>query len=321
MVFSKKLSEFSDQDQLDLWYELIGTRQLYKPILSIHRPDNKIGGQVYLDYYRGKYRLTDFTNKEFHNIDVFDAIKLKYGFNQSELLDFLKNKSCHPSPRKVKEILDKKCYINFQPLDGYYKSTIEYFKTYGITQEQLWNDGVRNAHSLVVNHYNKKQGERAIFHFHPKKCHAIYTFPSGNCKIYQPLEEDRFPISNTNKEDVWKIDNGSEYLIIGTSYKDIKCATNTCDNLVDSLCGQTEGLPTVLENAFNEATWKWILQHPNILIAGDDDVTGRKYTQRLVEFIPQAIAFEYPELPKLNQYNKKIKDLGEIYRYLYENNS
>ena len=316
MVFSKKISEFSDNDQLDLWYELIGTRQLYKPVLSCLRPDNKIGGNVYLDYYRNKYRLTDFTNKEFHNIDVFDAIKLKYGFNQAELLDFLKNRSCSPSPKRVRESIDKKCYLNFQPFDGYYKSTIEYFKTYGITQEQLWADGVRNTSSIHVNLFSKKKQSREVFIFHPKRCHAIFTFEGGNSKVYQPLEEDRFPLSNTTKEDVWKIDNGSEYLIIGSSYKDIRVACNITSNLIDAISPQSEGLPVMIEKAFIEEVWKWILKHKSILICGDDDAAGHKFQQRLVDYIPQAIGFKYPELPKYNLYNKKNKDLSEIWRDL-----
>lgn len=299
-------------EQLSIWGGLVGTTQLYKPILSPFREDSKIGGGVFLDEYKGKIVLTDFTNSKYHNVDVFSAIMMLKGMNFPQMCEYLsKGHVYHP----IKESVDTKCYITPNLIEGFYKPIVDYFNTYDITIEDLRTDGHANADKLYVNRWDKKLKKRTLETFVPKYAHVLYRFPSGNVKLYQPLEENeklRWAISNTNKNDFFRCRGNDKNLFIGSSYKDIKVGVRLFSDGANGLAFQNEGLNL---KTLNNEIWDFIDKHQNIIICGDKDSAGVKYTKELKQQIPKALIWEYPETPEKNQYNKKIKDIAEVYRY------
>jgi len=71
---------------------------------------------------------------------------------------------------------------------------------------------------LFVNRWDKINKKRTIETWQMKSCHVLYTFPSGNYKLYQPLEENnksRWALSNTNKDDYFITKGDKSSLFIG----------------------------------------------------------------------------------------------------------
>lgn len=313
------IKHISIYEQLNLWYELVGTRNLYQPILSPFRTDTNIGGQVYLDDYKGRIVLADFSCREFHNIDIFNALIVYHNWNFGQMCDFIKSKNKLTFQPKIVEEIDKKCYITPNVLNGFYKPTIEYFSTYQISHKNLFLDKVLNCDKIFINRYDKVSKRRLIETSVMPPTHVLYSFPSGNYKLYEPLNEKcRFPVSNTNKNDLWIIDNKSDFLVISTSYKDIRVCSNILN--CDSISPQNESIPKNTENTFSKDIWGWIYSHKTILVIGDQDTTGRNYQVRLGEemskYHDNVHQFSYPEnIEEKNKYGKKNKDIAELFRY------
>jgi len=310
-----EIRDISESEQLNLWREIIGTSQLYEPVLSPFRSDSRIGGQVYLDKHKGKIVLTDYTDKQFHNTDIIDALVILKGRQEAYNYIGCSTNSTYVS-KKSGETINKKCYISFQPVP-LYKQTLDYYLSYGITQAQLEFDGIKNSPTIKLNKWDKKLGERTIVNLNLGFTQAIFTFDSGNCKVYQPLRTDKskWIASNATKSDTFKIDYGNrELIIISSSHKDIRVAVNALNHQASGIAPQSEGVPTKPENTFNSEAWEFIKSHERIIVAGDLDTAGSKFTEVLGNYL-NAEKFVYPEnLPAVNKYGKKNKDLAELYR-------
>jgi len=314
------IKHISIYEQLNLWYELVGTRNLYQPILSPFRADTNIGGNVYLDHYRGKIVLADFSCRDFHNIDIFNALITYHNWSFGQMCDYIKSKNQKLSfQHRIVEEIDKKCYITPNVLNGFYKPTIEYFNTYGISHKNLYDDGHLNADKIFVNRYNKIDKKRVIETWQMKTCHLIFKFKSGNMKLYQPLESDsrsRWCLSNTNKDDFFIIKGDKSSVTIGSCYKDVRVFINSLKLTGSGIARQNESLPKNVEEAFD---WEWIFSHEKIYLTYDLDRAGEVFKQALINYISQhreLQVFEYPtNLPCKNAFNKTIKDVGELYRF------
>lgn len=323
----KKAVDWSDikhisiYEQLNLWYELVGTRNLYQPILSPFRADTNIGGNVYLDHYKGKIVLADFSciGTRLHNLDIFNGLMMYHNWTFGQMCDYIKSKKQLSFQPKIVDAVDKKCYVNYQKIDGFYKPTLDYFATYDITQQDLIRDGHINCEKLFVNRYDKINKQRAVENWVMKPCHVLYRFPSGNVKLYQPLEENskaRWALSNTNKDDYFITKGDKSSLFIGTSYKDIKCGLKALSLTGSGLAFQNESVDL---KSIKEVVWQWIYSHELIIICGDNDNAGKAYQEKLFGEISKNHSnckeFIFPEnLPEKNQFGKKNKDIAEIYR-------
>lgn len=314
------IKHISIYEQLNLWYDMVGTRTLYQPILSPFRPDTNIGGNVYLDQYKGKIVLADFSNRQFHNVDVFSGLMLYHNWTFGQMCDYIKSRKKLEFQPKINETIDKKCYITPHPLNGFYRPTLDYFATYDITHKDLLKDKHINCDKLFVNRWNKISKQRIVETWQMKHCHIVYTFPSGNVKLYNPLEENnkaRWSLSNTNKEDYFIVEGDKSSLFIGSSYKDIRVGLKALNLTGSGLAFQNESVDL---KSVKEALWAWIYSHNFIIICGDNDAVGKAYQEKLFVEISKnhsnCIEYVFPEnLPEKNQYGKKNKDIAEIYRF------
>ncbi len=304
----------NEHEQLNLWREIVGTSQLYEPVLSPFRSDSNLGN-VYLDKYQGSIVLTDFSNRVFHNTNVIKALVILKGRQEAYNYIGCNSNSTYVS-KKSGETINKKCYISFQPVP-LYKQTLDYYATYGITQAQLEFDGIKNSPTIKLNKWDKKLGERTIVNLNLGFTQAIFTFPSGNCKVYQPLRTDKskWLASNATKSDTFKIDYGNrELIVISSSHKDIRVAVNALNHQGSGIAPQSEGVPVKPENTFNSEAWEFIKSHERIIVAGDLDTAGKAFTESIGNYL-NVEKFVYPEnLPTVNSYGKKNKDLAELYR-------
>lgn len=316
------IKHISIYEQLNLWYELVGTRTLYQPILSPFRPDTNIGGNVYLDNYKGKIVLADFSKRgtRLHNVDIFNALMILNNWNFGQMCDYIKSRNKLEFQPKINETVDKKCYITPSVLKGFYRPTLDYFATYDITHSDLLKDKHINCDRLFVNRWDKVNKQRVLETWQMKPCHIVYTFESGNYKLYQPLEENnkaRWALSNTNKDDYFLVKGDKSSLFIGSSYKDVKCGLKALSLTGSGLAFQNESVDL---KGIKKDIWQWIYSHDLIIVCGDNDNAGRAYQEKLVGEISEnhsnCKGFIYPEnLPSTNAYGKKIKDVAEIYRF------
>lgn len=129
-------------------------------------------------YYskKGRLYLHDFGTDEY--FDVFEVVKRKYGLSFYKAM----NKIIDEKDQFSTEIRSELDAPELEFIPG--ANNFSYFYTYGITDETLLKHGVSNARAIYVN-------ESLTWRATEKNPIFVYSFPSGNFKLYRPLSVDK----------------------------------------------------------------------------------------------------------------------------------
>ena len=298
-----QIKGLSLHEQLSLWSLILSSASLSNKYCSPFRQDNTANcSLVYKDS-----EVYFYDRNERYNI--FKALMIVKSISYPEALSLCFNgKEMVNNPLPSTVINNPKTLIKYEPLQGYFTSTLNYLKTYGIEALDLVKDNIYNSREIHITTYDYIINDFKTKQIDNLTCHLIFNFPSKNNKIYYPNNKVGKWISNTDQHDYWKIDNSSETLIISTSWKDIRCISNYFSNKVNVYSPISESVNTLQDLEF-------VNKHKNIFVCGDLDDQGLKFSN-MVHSLTGASIIQYPEnLPKENKYGKAIKDPSEVYRH------
>lgn len=201
-------------------------------------------------YYESsnKLKFVDFAsqvvirNKTMINMDCFDCVSIYYKLSFKKTLQFIYNKLIKgkelpliPFKPKVKVFevkAEKEVIINITPRP--FKSSDGLFwKPYGVTREQLVEDGVFPLSKYELTTY--KIGKKTIRCKTPT--YAYTDFIQNRKKIYSPYSDKKHGkfITNCSAEDVGGFQSMKHYsriTIITSSYKDYRVLKNCGLNVV-----------------------------------------------------------------------------------------
>jgi len=312
---SYDFSNLTAQQQESLWKSLLGKSYPYsnKPFNSPLRKDdnpscvilrNTPERIVMYDYFEKKgYTLLEYIAAK-HNVSKTKAANI---FNK--LLNDDNYVSDSNGIYKRSTTNYSKYIIDCEPLDltkyQLFKPTKEYLDSYGITVYNLITDNVQIPLKIVTGSIT----------YTPRQVAFIFNFPSGNKKLYQPFSLTDKWKSTVNNQDYWFIDNKSNVLFIGSSWKDIRVVSNVLDNKIDCIAFQNEAI-TTLPIGFLEQ----VNNYDRIVVAGDFDAAGQTFNTDMVELIKPycnntiSLDVNVNDYGYLNSYNKAVKDFAELYR-------
>ena len=298
--------------QESVWLTLIGKSNLSSnkafnsPLRSDNNPScvivRNLTGTTMYDFAKKKsYTVLDF---------IQEKEKTSYAKAGRLLNNILNNTVYIPSKvENIKRTNYSKYIIDCEPLDltkyQLFKPTKEYLDSYGITVDNLITDNVQIPLKIVTGSIT----------YTPRQVAFIFNFPSGNKKLYQPFSLTDKWKSTVNNQDYWFIDNRSNVLFIGSSWKDIRVVSNVLDNKIDCIAFQNEAI-TTLPIGFLEQ----VKNYDRIVVAGDFDAAGQTFNTDMVELIKPycnntiSLDVNVNDYGYLNSYNKTVKDFAELYR-------
>jgi len=288
----------NDIDQLAVWQAVLGLYGIvpYQKICNTLRGDNR--PNTWLSEYRGNLVLTDFAYSQFNGMNILSAIMYKYGVNFPQALEqcMLMQFGNSDSPIKHERIKIKaKSNITYS-VRPFNKSDAEFWKSRGITHENLVSDNVQALSGFTIGNTSYVACTNAY----------VYGFPSGHFKIYQPYSytKELKWFGNSNKDDYWFIDNFlADDLVLTKGYKEARIIANLTDYATASLNG--EGYKVLPEELLRQISW-----YRQIKVLYDNDKAGRNGAKIITDIInsyypDKAITLEYPEI--------KEKDI-DLYR-------
>lgn len=296
----------SVNNQLIGWSHILGfTPKLKQFVNSPFREDNN-PNSCWLEIYNNSVVLTDYADNRFHNIGLYKAFALKYPhlipqqifnliadviFSNNLLISQIEN-----SKNKIKKHLSYTIRTkNKKPV--FKKSEEEYWNSYGITLKQLISDNVYSCEEIIINDVVTKNKEM-----------SFVMLLQDKFKIYNPLNEKYKWLSSTNNNNYWYIKNDSDTIIITTSYKDARVISN--------VFGYSSFAPVSETAKLNFNQQQLIESYKKTIVIGDGDATGDKFATYYNSFY----GYDYVIFPEeyrkeKNKYNKKIKDVSELYRF------
>lgn len=297
-----------NSNQLQIWWWVLGhVVNVGEHFCNPMRTDTHPGCWL---QWKGNYlRLQDYADEEYHNLSVFDAVMKIYGIGFQEAIHKILNES-------NVNVTVKQQYVGKKRKD---KSTTisvvkrpwreedrRFWQPLGISTSQLEEDKVIPISAFIVNGSYCKASTPA---------YAIW-FPSGRCKIYQPVGKPKW-ITNCKVDDmilpIIEEEKFSE-LIISKSYKDNRILQNLG---YYSTWVQAEAM------SVNSFLLKMLHKHDmaeDTFIFFDNDTAGDKASEKLsnmydfrvmkmpLELRKEPFKFYYNDEPKVG-----ITDLAEYY--------
>jgi len=313
-------NNLSTDIQLVLWQELVFGCQirLNEPTINPLRQDSNPG--CWLNIYNNNVWLVDFNMKnltKFNSISLFEAIKIKYSLDSYDKVNnivhnFITDNKIPvngKSNRLDSDVKDRKTYLSYLVMKfdskvAYTKSTLEYYKTYGISKENLYRDKVFCVSKYYFSKVINNQRENIVINPSPEVCVAL-ALQNNRCKIYYPLREEKKWFSNTTLSNFWYI-KGNDDLIICTSLKDAQVAHRLSNCSVFAPISETVH--------YTKEQTELIKSHSRMFSLGDGDRAGIEFNRKNKEIFGTTTLdiLEYSDYT--NQFKKRTKDISEIYR-------
>lgn len=192
-----------------------------------------------------------------------------------------------------------------------------YWKSYGITREQLMRDLVYPVSKIIV----KKGDKTTISRLDRTIAYSFSEFEDNRKKIYFPFRkhnEVRF-ITNCTSNDIGNINNVNfeeDYIVISKSYKDARVLRNMG---INTIWTQSEGMLPSSKKFFNVLN-----KFSKIIIFFDSDEAGKKASNTMKEYLTSLVfnTITQISLPDKTN-NNKVKDPSDLvkakgYEELYE---
>ncbi len=299
-------------DQLTVWQEILGLYGIvpYQKICNTLRGDNR--PNTWLSEYRGNLVLTDFACSQFNGMGIIDAVKYKYGVNFPQALEQIAlmqfgNGNTPIQHTKIKIKSKSNVTYSIRPFN---KSDAEFWKSRGITHENLVSDNVQAISGFTIGNTSYIACTNAY----------VYNFPSGHFKIYQPFSytKELKWFGNSNKDDYWFIDNFlAEDLVLTKGYKEARIIANLTDYASASLNG--EGYKVLPDELIRQISW-----YRQIKVLYDNDKAGNKGAEIITDIInshypDKAIKCEYPEIKEKDIDLYRINHGEELTKLLLNN--
>lgn len=298
------IENLSVYNQLNAWSFILGfNAKLNDKIKSPFRIDNT-PLSCWLEVHNGKVILTDYACAEFHNVGLYKAFKLlNPTYTPQQIFNVIGSLTIGNfsiGTTIVSNKIKKEMSYEIRTHNGKFSFTENeknYWESYGISLKQLINDKVFSCKSFSINDFKTINVEM-----------SFVMLLQNNFKIYNPLNVKGKWFSNTNNDNYWYIKNNSDTIVITTSYKDCRVIAN--------MTGYSSFAPVseIAKLTYEQKTL--IESYKNIIVIGDGDTTGDNFAisyNNLYGY--DYIIFPQTYRQKTNKYNKKIKDLAELYRY------
>lgn len=308
-------------NQFEIWWNIIGnTKKEFELFCNPFRDDKTPGCWLTWGIFKtNKVVLNDFAIRQFHGMDIFQAMAYKYNIpltQTPELIDKQFNLGIHTKDevpimtehqaklRTTKLAGKFKAHMSFQKRH-WTKEDAEYWKQYGINKLQLESDGV-----FPVKFYRKNNKfDKEIKLFTPASLCYAYTFEtSTNIKLYQPYASKSLKWKcNTVPSDLWGLDQFPIHniAIITKSYKDYRVLRN-CNLNTDVYAMQAES--NILPDEIIEHMQ---YLYDKIYILFDNDGAGIEGAKTNCQYI-NSIHPDFATAIKIDG-RKKVKDSSDFY--------
>ena len=283
--YISKQAIYNTVDQLFIWSAIFGySVEEGGKYCSPFRTDLHPGCR--LNRYQNRYLLSDFGNRDYHNIDIVKGIQYKYGLNFIEALSMIADLYINNHmPNTISPIYTKKEHSNFEfyleskpiPFNIHHKN---YFSKRGISKQNLIDDNIE-----AVNQYrcNSRKDPNTLYNFYTPLGYRI-NFDSGHQKIVLPKSKIRF-VTNGNENDIGGIfDYSRDQLIITKSYKDYRVLKNIGLNVCY----------TMSEGVLPEKLKEIIVYFKDVIIFYDNDDPGIKAASDLKLFLDNGRIINIP---------------------------
>ena len=252
--------------------------------LAPYRDDNNAG--CFFSFYNDTLYFVDFANEQTH-LSCFDLFMKVYKCDYNEALKKINSifnlgleyEKGNKEPifevkqnkdtfiHKEKENTKFQCYLR-----EYNNIDLIFWKSYGITKEQLISDKVYP----IIAFKSVKNGKLYIVN-NLKQSYVFSDFNNNKLKIYSPHSKYKW-ITNLTQDDVGNINNlpkSGDTLIITKSYKDCRVLRNLG---YESIWFQNERvIPS------NKILIDLLQRFKNIYIFFDNDSTGLSHTKTVIE--------------------------------------
>lgn len=308
-LHTDNILERVSQEEIMHWVlgEPVVARRKFKNPL---RKDNSPGCNYW--YSKGRLLLADYADKTYHNKDCFGLVMVKYGCSFRDALELINQEfklglghSTHVPKKRVilkKSVPNKKqkTVITYDPGIWQLKDK-KYWSQWDISRTQLEEDGVLTP---MLIRFETESGSRV---YRPWMLCYIYTFPSGNIKIYQPYSIDKKWMTNTTTNDIGcfdSLDATGQLLIITKSYKDCRILRNMG---YQSIWVQNEKvkIPDEILQDLNK-------RFERIILLYDNDETGIDGAKSLSELYNSKCSVQ-KFIPAHYPLHYGIKDTAEFY--------
>lgn len=269
---------FKTIDQLKAWKKIIPEASLDKNFYSCFYLDKNPGCRLW--WVKNELRLMDFGDDRFHNINLIEAYKMKYGIEIEEakrlLLGFSGKNSAKKYDVKVTQKKNKKTYFKAHERTWEYQDEL-YWGRYGFIRKDLEPD---LKPCWYYEFYSPKF--KSILRVYSTKEKPIYmwTFPSGRQKIYSPYDKDLKWMGNATSEDVYFYTRGSDSFILTSGSKDAKSLFKHTEFDVGALQGERRLCPDFFVNHFKK--------YKEVIISLDGDKDGLEWTDKIYEQLKEA---------------------------------
>lgn len=247
-------------NQYSVWEYLLGYN-IHRRFTNPFRVDNNPSCYLYTDK-QGIVRLSDMADRQYHTMNVLDAVKYKYNLKFFEAL-FKLYEITRLCDKNNELIINKIKNTKSKVKNG--KSRImgirrkwsecdrDFWSLREISKNQLEEDFVYPLSSFYINSMNIIASNKAY----------CFNFESGNIKIYQPDEHEYKWYSNVDNNDVWFWNNHSNVLIITKGYKEGRICFNNTE--YDVVAIQNEAIKKIPDKYLN---------YDFVYVLFDNDKTG-----------------------------------------------
>lgn len=211
---------FKKVDQWSVWQDILGFyvregERFCNPL----RRDRHAGCWLY--QHGDVILLSDFANRTFHGMNIIQAIRYKHNYSYQKALLHAINVQNNP----VKKVNFKKNKNNFDFIIKYQRRNWnsldrEFWSQYGISRQQLDNDGVIALQWFKIN--SRQRPDILTRYTFP---HSYAYFINNRIKIYNPYHEMKW-LSTQTEYDVGGTSPEQDTLIVTKSYKDYAVLTN-----------------------------------------------------------------------------------------------
>lgn len=272
-------------NQLQIWSYIFGYQvELNTKYCNPLRLDKN--PKCTLDYLGNNIVLKDWSVREYHNINIIEATKRKFGISYIDALNKILelnvygNSYKHKAPEYIKD-RSKNFKFKLEAHTVPFRQKDKDFWSYrGVSSQQLKEDNIK---AVDMYRCNSRKYPCELFYFYSKLAY-LDRFNSGNMKIILPDTEIRF-ITNSNEEDlggIWTYDNPQ--LIISKSYKDYRQLKNLGYNTIY----------TMNEGCIPKSLIEICTKFKDVVIFFDNDLPGLTASAKLKTYIPNSRTVSIP---------------------------
>lgn len=296
---------------------------LKKKIINPLRPRDKSPG-AYFIRKQGIIRLIDHASPENSGLDCWDIYMRMTGKTFPEAKDDIFGKDRERTALGIPGLTPWRIPIYDYRMTcdwiDFSQEGLDYWAAYGITEEQLIHDGVRQVGSYSGSTVNSDTLWRMLV---PDDICFMLPMLNGRMKLYRPLT----PIKSTKWKsdihfgDMWYLrssEEATEVADICTSYKDARVVFNAQDGEVD-VYGQAGGEATKIKDIAGFSIMPILKRrHKRIRIKGDFDSAGRKSADAWKHALNfHQIPCEIVHHEELIVGDKVLKDYADLKKYGY----